>query len=77
MERVAYADIGDDDTPNLFGSGHEGVSTSTLREDLDDPHHEHTQSTHEHFYPGSGRPLANDPMSCFGGLYGVDSGYNG
>ena len=22
------------------------------------------------FYPGSGRPLANDPTSCFGGLFG-------
>ena len=59
----------------MFGSGHEDVLTSTLREDPDDPHHEHTQSTHEHFYPGSGRPLANDPTSCFGGLYGVDLGY--
>ena len=27
------------------------------------------------FYPGSGRPLANDPTSCFGGLYGVDLAY--
>ena len=25
------------------------------------------------FYPGSGRPLANNPTSCFGGFSGVDS----
>ena len=40
-----------------------------------------TKSTHKAhtsiFYPGSGRPLANDPMSCFGGLSGVDLSYYG
>ena len=51
MSRVAYGDIGDAHTPNLFGSGHEGILTSTLREDPDDPHDEHTQSTHEHVLP--------------------------
>ena len=51
MSRVAYADIGDAHTTNLFGSGHEGVLTSTPREDPDDPHKEHTQSTQEHFLP--------------------------
>ena len=49
MSHVAYADIGDVHTPNLFGSGYEGVPTSTLREDPDDPHKEHTQSTQAHF----------------------------
>ena len=32
-----------------------------------------TKNTHKAhtsiFYPGSGRPLANDPTSCFGGLF--------
>ena len=40
-----------------------------------------TKSTHKAhksiFYPGSGRPLANDPTSCFGGLSGVYLDFNG
>ena len=51
MSRVAYTDIEDVHTHNLFGNGHEGVPTSTLHEDPDDPHKEHTQSTQEHFLP--------------------------
>ena len=51
VSRVAYADIGDADTPWLFGSGHEGVSTSTAGKDPDDPHQEHKQNTQEHFLP--------------------------
>ena len=51
MSRVAYADIGDADTPLLFGSGHEGIPTSEPHEDLNDPLQKHTQSTHEHFLP--------------------------
>ena len=51
MSHVAYADIGDVDTLRLFGSGHEGVPTSTSGKDPDDPHQEHTQSTQEHFLP--------------------------
>ena len=43
LSRVAYADIGDVATPNLFGSGHEGIPTSDLHEDPNDPPQEHTQ----------------------------------
>src|SRR4051812_7951966 len=49
---VAYAGRHRDaHTPYLFGSAHESVPTSTPREDPDDHHKKHTQSTQEHFLP--------------------------